>query len=112
MRKFLHIGIGFVLGVVCTLGVLAIMPFSSNSHDENKEPVNHGDAETKIDMTQLHIGLPKDSVLLIYGEPDEFSSTSLQGRNVEHIAYKVNNSVVPNLEFTFVDGALTSYSKR
>ena len=101
-----------MLGVICALGVLAILSFPSNSHDENNEPVNNVNSKTNIGVEQLHIGLPKDSVLLIYGEPDEFSSTSLQGRNVEHIAYKVNNSVVPNLEFTFVDGALTSYSKR
>ena len=30
MKTFLHIVIGFILGVVCTLGVLAIIAAASN----------------------------------------------------------------------------------
>ena len=101
-----------MLGVICALGVKAILSFPLNSLDKNNEPVNNVNSKTNIDVAQLHIGLPKDSIIMIFGEPDEFSSTSLQGRNVEHFGYKVSNSIVPNLEFTFVDGALTSYSKR
>ena len=114
MKTFIHILIGFVIGVVCTLGVLAIIATvaSSNMQEEIKVPVSYFDAKTKKGKVHLHTGMPKDSVLMLCGEPDEFRSTTIQGHNMEHVGYQVSNKYISDLEFTFVDGVMTDYTQR
>lgn len=112
MKTFLHIVIGFVLGVICTLGVLAIIAAATNSRERIDVPVSHFDAKTKKGKVHLHTGMPKDSVIMLCGEPDEFSSTTIQGHNMEHVGYQVSNSFISDLEFTFIDGVLTDCTQR
>lgn len=109
MKTFLHIVIGFVLGVVCTLGVLAVIATATSSkmQEEIKVPVSHFDAKTKKGKVHLHTGMSKDSVLMLCGEPDEFRSSTIQGHNMEHAGYMVKDKYVSDLEFTFIDGVLT-----
>ena len=113
MKTFLHILVGFILGVVCTLGVLAII--AATTHADTQEqfemPISYFDAKTKKGKVKLHAGMPKDSVLLLAGEPDEFRSTTIQGHNMEHAGYKISNRYVADLEFTFIDGILTDFSQ-
>lgn len=111
MKTFLHILIGFILGVVCTLGVLAIIAAASDRMEQIDVPVSYFDAKTKKGKVKLHTGMPKDSVLMLAGEPDEFRSTTIQGHNMEHAGYKISNRYVADLEFTFIDGVLTDYSQ-
>ncbi len=113
MKTFLHILIGFVLGIVCTLGVLAVIAAatSANSRSEIKVPISYFDAKTKKGKVRLHTGMPKDSVLMLCGEPDEFRSSTIQGHNMEHAGYMVKDRYVSDLEFTFIDGVLTDYSQ-
>ena len=114
MKTFLHILIGFILGVVCTLGVLAIIAFATraNTEEQINVPVSYFDAKTKKGKVHLHTGMPKDSVLLLCGEPDEFRSTTIQGHNMEHAGYQVKSDLICDLEFTFIDGMLTDYSQQ
>ena len=65
MKTFLHIVIGFVLGVVCTLGVLAVIATATSSkmQEEIKVPVSHFDAKTK--KGKVHIW-SKTSMSLIW----------------------------------------------
>ena len=90
----------------CTLGVLAIIAAASNRMEQIDVPVSYFDAKTKKGKVKLHTGMPKDSVLLLAGEPDEFRSTTIQGHNMEHAGYKISNRYVADLEFTFIDGEI------
>ena len=54
MKTFLHIVIGFILGVICTLGVLAIIAATSNRMEQIDVPVSYFDAKTKKGKVKLH----------------------------------------------------------
>lgn len=106
MKTFLKIIIGFVLGVICTLGVLAIMAKINSS--KTSIPVSYFDIRMTHGTVHLHTGMPKDSVIMLCGQGiDEFESSIIEGHNVERIRYVTSNPVVVNLDFTFVDGLLT-----
>jgi len=107
VKTFLHIVIGFTLGVICTLGFLAIIAATSNKMEQINIPVSYFDAKTKKGKVKLHTGMPRDSILLLAGEPDEYRSTTIKGHSIEYVRYKINNRYVANLKFAFIDGMLT-----
>ena len=67
---------------------------------------------TKKGTIKLHLGIPKDSVILLIGKPDDIESHSIGNTVVEEIGYKVNSDVYPDLSFTFENGKLESFSQR
>ena len=62
-------------------------------------------------MVNLHLGMPKDSVILLIGKPDDYNSHSISNIIIEEIGYKVKNDVVEDLTFTFEDGKLKSFTQ-
>ena len=92
------------------IGLLCILYISSGSKSEyNQTPF---EVMTKKGTIKLHLGIPKDSVILLIGKPDDIESHSIGNTVVEEIGYKVNSDDYPDLSFTFKNGKLESFSQR
>ena len=109
MKTFLHIIIGFVAGVLCTLLVLFLLAVD---HQENtKVPYSSFNVKTNKGTVKLHTGMPRDSVYFLLGNPDSFQTTTIKGHNVEIAGFRVSNNLVPDINITFEDGVLTDFRK-
>ena len=84
--------------------------FSSNRSDsvERQPPF---EVITKKGVVKLHLGMPKDSVIMIVGTPDDISSHSTYNTIIEEINYKVKNDDIADLTFEFEDGKLTKFTQ-
>ena len=92
------------------IGLLCILYISSGSKSEyNQTPF---EVMTKKGTIKLHLGIPKDSVILLIGKPDDIESHSEGKAIIEEIGYKVNTDDYPDLNFTFENGKLESFSQR
>lgn len=105
MKSFLKVFLGFILGIVCTIGVSFI--FASKPDI----PISYFDVKTKKATVKMHTAMPKDSVFFLLGSPDDFSSNTISGHVVEHAGYKIKNQYITDLNFTFVDGLLTDFEQ-
>lgn len=81
---------------------------SNNLANLNKEPeVQYVEVKGKKGNVTLHTGMPKDSVRILVGKPDNVELRSY-GNALEDWGYKIRNSYVPDLEINFEDGKLKS----
>lgn len=116
MKPFIYILIGFVAGIICTIGALFIYAtVKTNSQQEQieqfQEKVIYFDVKSKTGFVKLHTGMPKDSVTAKFGNPDDYRINQIQGRSVEFVGYKINNKYVADLNLTFVDGYLSEVNQ-
>lgn len=112
MKPFFYVLIGFLAGVICTIGVLFVFAaFRSNSQQAQLEQIQQNvayfEVKSKNELVKLHTGMPKDSVTMYFGTPDDYSINQIYGRSVEFVGYKINNKYVSDLNLTFEDGFLT-----
>lgn len=93
---FLAVGCGILAVIGVLLFVLAVFMFSEKP-DETKELINElklDDAPTAIDLTNadieemIHIGMPKDSVLMTFGNPTTYRFTSW----ADDVLYQYNDT--------------------
>lgn len=117
MKTFLKISLGFVLGVVCTIGVIFIIAVTQNT-EENRlreeirmEQRNTQSFEltTKNGIVKLHTYMAKDSVQILMGRPQ---STDINdygyGGAHETWKYKGTNTYVNEFTIEFINGKLKS----
>lgn len=64
---------------------------------------------TKTGKATLHLGMPKDSVVLLLGEPDESVAHSFGDDIINEIGYKVKDKGYADLTFRFENGKLESF---
>ena len=62
-----------------------------------------------FDIVKMHLGMPKDSVILLLGAPDKVWSHSSGKDIIEDISYCINNDKYPDLIFTFENGELKEF---
>jgi len=136
MNTFLKIALGFILGVVCTVGILYIISKSQNTEEnqlreelrtlalknlkqkldgkntDESEEINIQSFEltTKKGIVKLHTYIPKDSVQILMGRPQ---STDID--NNEYIdevretwKYKGSNDYIDEFTIEFINGELNS----
>jgi len=135
MNTFLKIALGFVIGVVCTIGVLYIIGTTRNTEEQQlKEEIrlqalknlknsldksNTGENEqrniqsfeltTKKGIVKLHTYMSKDSVQILMGRPQSTSINDYgQGEVRETWNYKGTNRYVDEFTIEFADGKLKS----
>lgn len=115
MKTFLKIALGFVLGVVCTIGVLFVISLGTNTRHyfikESQESRNIQSFElsTKNGIVRLHTCMPKDSVQILMGRPQSTGINDMGRLGVhETWEYKGRNSVVSEFTIEFTDGELKS----
>lgn len=135
MNTFLKIASGFILGVVCTLGVLFVIGKMQNTEedqlreeirtqalknlkqsldefntDENgQRNIQSFELITKKGIVKLHTYMPKDSVQILMGRPQ---STDVDdygyGEVSETWKYKGTNRYVDEFTIEFSNGELKS----
>ena len=101
--------LGFVAGILCTFFVLFLFALGSR-HNEIPEKKHFEYVEIKGEKgnVQVHIGMPKDSVYILAGKPDEVNLMTIGNSTHETWNYKMTNKYVPDLSVEFEDGELTA----
>lgn len=138
MNTFLKIASGFVLGVVCTLGVLHIIGKTQNTEenqlreeirtqalknlkqsldefntDENEQRnIQSFELSTKKGIVKLHTYISKDSVQILMGRPQ---STDVNDYGLGEVSetwkYRGTNRYVDEFTIEFTNGKLKSVSQ-
>lgn len=117
----LKVGCGFILGIVCTFFFLSIFYFASAPKIEDTDfddemPTLYGDSKgdiqyfnvrSKKGKATIHTGMPKDSVILLLGEPTEFMSSDY----IDEITYRYGNYDLNSLRIEFRKGKVKSISQ-
>jgi len=135
MNTFLKIVLGFVLGVVCTIGVLYIIAATQNTEENRlREEIRMkalknlnqslGESNTKADKqrnvqlfelttkngtVKLHTYMPKDSVKILMGRPQSTDINDYgNGEAHERWKYKGTNKYIDEFTIEFINGELKS----
>ena len=141
MNTFWKIGLGFVLGVVTTFGVLKFMDSSNEqiseeeelreeirfqilknlkqsmgevNTDENGESNNESfELTTKKGIVKLHTNMSKDSVKILMGRSESTSidDSDINGEVIETWKYKGTNTYIDEFTIKFSNGKLKSVSQ-
>lgn len=69
------------------------------------------EVETKKGTVDLHLGISKDSVIILLGKPDNYKSHSMGNTIMEEIGYRINSKDYEDLTFQFEDGKLESFNQ-
>lgn len=94
--------------VMAVLFVLYSVAGVSDGTDTRAQPF---EVVTKSGSVTLHLGMPKDSVILLLGEPDETSAHSLGNNVINEIGYDVKDKGYADLTFRFKNGKLESFNQ-
>ncbi len=135
MNTFLKIALGFVLGAVCTVGVLYIIGTLNNTEENQlreeiqvqalknmKQFLDESDADenyqkniqsfeltTKNGIVKLHTYMSKDSVQILMGRPQSTDVNDYGfGEVIETWKYKGTNRYVDEFTIEFTNGKLKS----
>ncbi len=136
MNTFLKIGLGFVLGVICTFGVLYVISITQNTEEnqlreeirmkalknlnqslngnyteENGEQnIQSFELTTKKGIVKLRTYMPKDSVKILMGRPQstDIRNNEYNGEVSETWKYKGTNRYVDEFTIEFSNGKLKS----
>ncbi|MBW7844518.1 MAG: hypothetical protein H3C45_02505 [Bacteroidia bacterium] len=139
MNTFLKISLGFVLGVVCTIGVFYIIAATqdteenrlreeirikalkklnqsfSDSGTNEAEQINIQSFEltTEKGIVKLHTYMPKDSVQILMGRPQstDINDYGYKGEVHETWRYKGTNRYIDEFTIEFKNGKLKSVSQ-
>jgi hypothetical protein len=138
MNTFLKISLGFVIGVVCTIGVLYIIAATQNTEEnrlreeirmkalknlnqslgesetdeDEQKNIQSFELTTKKGIVKLHTYLSKDSVQILMGRPQ---STNINdygyGEARETWKYRGTNTYIDEFTIEFINGKLKSVSQ-
>ncbi len=135
MNTFLKIALGFVLGVVCTVGVLYVIGTMNNTEENQlreeirmqalknmKQFLDESDSDendqkniqsfeltTKNGIVKLHTYMSKDSVQILMGRPQSTDVNDYGfGEVIETWKYKGTNRYVDEFTIEFTNGKLKS----
>ncbi len=139
MKTFLKISLGFVLGVVCTIGVLFIIVTLQNTEEnqlreeirtqalknlkqsldeldtnENEQRnIQSFELTTKNGVVKLHMYMSKDSVQILMGRPRsiDINDYGYKGEIMETWKYKGTNRYIDEFTIEFINGKLKSVSQ-
>ena len=108
MGCLLTFGALFLLVIILTFyySYSPNVPLSFDSLGDNIEKAQPFEVLTKKGMVTLHLGMPKDSVIMIVGKPDDVRAHTYGSTVEEVIGYKVKGESFADLNFTFEDGKL------
>jgi hypothetical protein len=119
LEEGLKVGCGFILGVVSTVMFLSFSYFASvsNYSDEesekkalygvSKEEFQYYNVKSKKRKATIHTGMPKDSVILLLGEPTEFTSSDY----IDEIVYRYGKYDINSLRIEFRKGKVKNVSQ-
>jgi outer membrane protein assembly factor BamE (lipoprotein component of BamABCDE complex) len=110
MNTISKIALAFILGVICTFGVLYIMSRSLNTEENTEINIQSFELTTKNGIVKLNTYMPKDSVQAIMGRPQ---STDIHNNKYidqvrETWKYRGSNSYIDEFTIEFINGELES----
>ena len=86
-----------------------IETLSLNLKNLNKEAeIQYIEVKGKRGNVTLHTGMPKDSVQILVGKPDEVDLRSEGNTSFEDWGYKIKHGYLSDLDINFEDGKLKS----
>jgi hypothetical protein len=86
-----------------------IETLSHNLANLDQEPVvQYIEIKGKKGHVTLHTGMPKDSVQILVGRPDNVDLRSYGNSTLEDWGYKIKHDYLPDLNIEFKDGKLKS----
>lgn len=121
LADVLKVGCGFILGIICTIMFSGFFYFASapkveDIQREDEMPSLYGDSKGEIQYFKvrsnkgkatIHTGMPKDSVILLLGEPTEFMTSDF----IDEITYRYGNYDLNSLHIEFRKGKVKSVSQ-
>ena len=136
MNSFLKIALGFVFGVVSTIGVLYIIAATQNTEEnrlreeirmralknlnqsfdrsgtdeDEQRNIQSFELITKKGIVKLHTYMPKDSVQILMGRPQstDINDYGYKGEVHETWKYKGTNRYIDEFTIEFTNGKLKS----
>ena len=115
MRTGLGCLFGFLLGAVSALIAFKYGFDPDKSYQEKvieerkaRTPVQYIEIKGKNGRVTVHTFMPKDSVQLLVGKPDEVEMDTYGSEVVERWGYKLVNKYYHDLRIEFRNGELTS----
>ena len=103
MKKYFFMGLGCATGIALIFVVLFAITYFSISGSVDRE-IHYFDVTTAKGTYNLHLKMPKDSVLMLVGEPDDKSLNTILNDVEEKYYYKKDES--RQLVLTFTNGVL------
>ena len=115
----LKIGCGFIAGAFFMLILMGAFFYFGPSQDmdkvyndfedyaEEQQDIRTFNVRSKKGKATIHTGMPKDSVLLLLGEPTEFMSNDI----MDNISYRYGNYDLNVLKIEFENGKVKSVSQ-
>jgi hypothetical protein len=108
MKGILLFVLGFIAGVIFTFFILFLFSLGTRNNEiNNTTQVQYIDIKGKKGNIQVHTGMPKDSVRIIAGKPDDVDLMSIGNSTHETWGYKIRDKYYPDLKIEFEDGQLT-----
>lgn len=104
------------LGTLLVFGCLILLylftTYSAMGGEEPNQENNHPfEIITKHGTVTLHLGMPKDSVIMLVGKPDNIQSHSDYDNDIiEELEYKIKSQDF-DLSFTFENGKLRDFNQ-
>jgi hypothetical protein len=99
--------LGFVAGILFTVFVLFLFALGKkNDKIVEKKQVQYVEIKGKKGKAEVYIGMPKDSVYILAGKPDDVDLNSIGNTTYESWGYKINDKYISDLNFRFEDGEL------
>ena len=135
MKTFLKVSLGFVLGVVCTIGVLLVFAATqdteenrlreeirmkalrdlnqsfgeSDTEEAEQRNIQSFELNTTNGIVELRTYMPKDSVRILMGRPESTDiRTGLYDEVHETWKYKGSNRYIDEFTIEFVNSKLKS----
>ena len=113
----LKVGCGFILGFIVSIFLMVFYFSSSGPLDSviddldeiesvNKE-IRYFQVRSKKGKATIHTGMSKDSVILLLGQPTEFTSTDY----IDNITYRYGNYDINSLRIEFEKGKVSSVTQ-
>ena len=124
MNTFWKVALGFIGGVICTIGALFIIGLAFSSRQSPEDLIQERRDELKLTNLQyfelstpkgditLRTYMPKDSVKMLMGKPTSVDVSNLGVVGVhETWEYKGSNRYINEFTLEFVNGELESVSQ-
>lgn len=107
MRGFGLFVLGFVAGILFTFfGLFLVSLATRNNNEEVNNQFQYVEIKGKNGNVQVHTGMPKDSVLILAGKPDNVRINTIGNTAYETWEYNSTNKYLPYLSIDFEDGIL------
>lgn len=104
--------LGFAAGVLFTFFGLFLFTIGSRDNEiQHEKQIQYVEIKGKKGNVQLYTGMPKDSVLILAGKPENIKLNSIGSKTYETWQYNMTSKYISDLEIEFENGKLTGVTE-